>query len=332
MTGRGQTLESELGSRPRGFESRILRQAAIVSFGSGRQDAAALARHTVRAFLFDVLQTLRAQASARGYDRGVTGPEPLPDYVLRNRAYWDEVNAQRFAEPGRHAWASDEFTWGIFHMAESDLRALPDDLAGRDVIELGCGTAYISAWLARRGARVTGIDNSEEQLKTARALQADHDLEFPLLHGNAESVPLPNASFDLAISEYGASIWADPYRWIPEASRLLRPEGELVFLVNGTLWVLTVPETDDEGPAADRLLRPYFGMHRFEWPNESGVEFHLGYGDWIRLLRANGFEVLDLIEVRAPEGAHSPEDLVDPGWARRYPAEQIWRAKKRSAR
>jgi SAM-dependent methyltransferase len=142
-------------------------------------------------------------------------------------------------------------------------------------------------------------------------------------------VPLSDASFDLAVSEYGASIWADPYRWIPEASRLLRPGGELVFLVNGTLWVLTVPDTDDAGPAADQLLRPYFGMHRFEWPDEPGVEFHLGYGDWIRLLRSNGFEVIDLIEVQAPPGASSGMyDLVDPEWARRYPAEQIWRARK----
>ena len=103
----------------------------------------------------------------------MTEPETLPDYVLRNRAYWDEVNAARHAEPGRRAWARNDFTWGIFKVPESDLRALPDDLAGRDVIELGCGTAYLSAWLARRGARVTGIDNSEEQLNTARALQAD---------------------------------------------------------------------------------------------------------------------------------------------------------------
>ena len=258
-------------------------------------------------------------------------PEPLPEHVQRNRAYWDEVNAPLYVEPGRRAWARDEFTWGVFGVPESELRALPDDLAGQDVIELGCGTAYICAWLARRGASVIGIDNSAEQLKTARALQAEYALHFPLIHGNAESVPLPDASFDFAISEYGVSIWADPYRWIPEASRLLRPGGELVFLVNGTLWVLTVPETDNEGPAADRLLRPYFGMHRFEWPNEPGVEFHLGYGDWIRLLRAHDFEVIDLIEVQAPVGASNPMyDLVDPDWARRYPAEQIWRAKKRS--
>jgi SAM-dependent methyltransferase len=255
--------------------------------------------------------------------------DALPDHVARNRALWDEVNAPTYAEPGRRAWARNEITWGVFGVPEAELHALPPDLAGRDVIELGCGTAYVSAWLARLGANVTGIDNSEEQLKTARALQDEHDLHFPLIHGNAEAVPLRDASFDLVVSEYGASIWADPYRWIPEASRLLRIGGELVFLVNGTLWVLTVPDTDDVGPAADRLLRPYFGMHRFEWPDDPGVEFHLGYGDWIRLLRANGLEVVDLIEIQAPPGASSGRyDLVDPDWARRYPAEHIWRARK----
>jgi ubiquinone/menaquinone biosynthesis C-methylase UbiE len=100
---------------------------------------------------------------------------------------------------------------------------LPDDLDGQDAIELGCGTAYVSAWLARRGARPVGIDNSEQQLATARRLQAQHSLVFPLIHGNAESVPYPDESFDFAISEYGAAIWADPYHWIPEAARLLRP-------------------------------------------------------------------------------------------------------------
>lgn len=255
--------------------------------------------------------------------------QQLPDHVVRNRAYWDEVNAPRYAEPGRRAWATEGISWGIFGVPESELHALPEELAAKDVIELGCGTAYFSAWLSRRGARVTGVDNSAEQLRTARVLQDEHDLHFPLIHGNAESVPLPDASFDLAVSEYGASIWADPHRWIPEASRLLRPGGELVFLVNGTFWVLTVPETDDAGPAAEQLLRPYFGMHRFEWPDEPGVEFHLGYGDWIRLLRLNGFEVIDLIEIQAPPGASNGMDgLVDAEWARRYPAEQIWRARR----
>jgi SAM-dependent methyltransferase len=142
---------------------------------------------------------------------------------------------------------------------------LPPSVDGLDVIELGCGTAYVSSWLARRGARPVGIDNSPAQLETARRLQAEFGVEFPLHQGNAEQTPFPDESFDLAISEYGASIWCDPYLWIPEAARILRPGGQLVFLVNGAILMLCAPDAEDE-PATDRLLRDYFGMHRFEWP------------------------------------------------------------------
>ncbi|MFQ5907765.1 MAG: class I SAM-dependent methyltransferase [Thermoplasmata archaeon] len=142
--------------------------------------------------------------------------------------------------------------------------------------EIGCGTAYVSAWLARRGARVVGVDNSPGQLARARRFQSDFGLAFPLIHGIAEALPFPDESFDLAISEYGAAIWSDPHRWIPEASRVLRPKGELIFLVNGTLLMLCVPD-EDEVAAGDRLLRDYFGMYRFDNDVES-VEFHLGYG------------------------------------------------------
>jgi SAM-dependent methyltransferase len=249
----------------------------------------------------------------------------LPEHVRRNRAHWDRLAAS-YVESGRRAWASAEPTWGIWRVPERDLRALPD-VAGKDAIELGCGTAYWSAWLARRGARVVGIDNSQKQLDTARALQREHGLDFPLIHGNAETVPLPDAGFDLAISEYGASIWCDPYRWIPEAARLLRPQGELVFLKNGILFNLCAPDSED--PAADRLERDYFGLHRLEWSNQDAVEFTLPVGEWIRLFRANGLEVLDLIEVRAPEGVTTREPYVTPEWARRWPSEEIWRVRKR---
>jgi len=130
------------------------------------------------------------------------------------------------------------------------------------------------------------------------------------------------------ISEYGAAIWADPYRWIPEAARLLRPGGELVFLGNSTLLMLCVPD-EDGVPSTDRLLRSQFGMHRFEWPDDSSVEFHLGHGDWVRLLRANDFEVEDLIELRPPADARSDYSFVTVEWARRWPCEEVWRARRR---
>ena len=264
-----------------------------------------------------------------GPDASTGALDDLPDHVRRNRAMWDEW-ATEYVANGERSWrlGVGEETWGIWDIAEADVHLLPDDLAGLDTIELGCGTAYVSAWLARRGARPVGIDNSTEQLTTARRLQAEHGLDFPLLHGNAESVPYPDASFDLAISEYGASIWADPYRWIPEASRLLRPGGRLLFLVNGLILVLAEPEADDV-PAEDRLLRPYFGLHRLEWPGDDSVNFALGYGDWIRLLRANGFEVEDLRELQAPEGATTTYPFVTGDWAHRWPSEEVWIARKR---
>ncbi len=254
------------------------------------------------------------------------GTNRVPDYIARNRRAWDHLSRE-YEESGRRAWQSAEVSWGIWSTPESDLRVLPD-VAGKDVIELGCGTAYVSAWLARRGGRVIGIDNSPAQLAHARQFQREFDLEFPLILAAAEAVPLPEVSFDLAISEYGASIWCDPYLWIPEASRLLRPGGQLIFMVNGTLLMLCVPDDENE-PATDRLLRPYFGMHRLTWPGEISVEFHLGYGNWIRLLRQYGFEVEDLIEVQPPEGVSTRYPYVTPDWARRWPSEEIWKAWRR---
>ncbi len=247
----------------------------------------------------------------------------LAPHERANREYWDREADRYQAEQAVRA------AWGVWSLPEAELDVL-GEVAGKDVVELGCGTAYVSAWLARRGARPVGVDVTPAQLDTARAMQVEHGLQFPLLEASAEDVPLPDASFDLAVSEYGASIWCDPYRWIPEAARLLRPGGELVFLVNGTLLMLCMQE--EEIPPGPELLRPYFGMHRFEWGGEDDVDFHLGYGDWIRLLRANGFEVEGLIEVQAPENArpHRYAALATPEWARRWPSEQIWRARKRA--
>jgi SAM-dependent methyltransferase len=250
----------------------------------------------------------------------------LPEHVARNRASWDRW-AGEYEDAGRRNWASDEPTWGIWGVPESQVGMLPADVTGLDVIELGCGTGYVSAWLARRGARPVGIDNSEAQLATARTLQREYGLEFPLLHGNAEEVPYPDQSFDLAISEYGASIWCDPYRWIPEAARLLRAGGRLIFLVNAPLLMLCALEEDDV-PATDRLLRPYFGMHRLEWPADDSVEFHLPHGEMIALLRGSGFEVEELIEIRPPDGSTTRYPFVTLEWSQQWPCEEVWKARK----
>jgi SAM-dependent methyltransferase len=248
------------------------------------------------------------------------------DHVRRNRAAWDGW-ARDYAAPGLNLWAAPEPSWGIWNVAEAQVGVLPADLPGRDSIELGCGTGYVSAWLARRGARPVGLDNSAAQLATARQLQDRFAQRFPLIHASAEDAPFADASFDLAISEYGASIWCDPYAWIPEAARLLRPRGQLIFLVNSVLFMLTVPDTDDQ-PATERLLRPYFGMHRFDWPGDESVEFHLGHGDMIRLLHDCGLQLEDLLELRPDPGATTRYPFVTLEWSRQWPCEEVWKARK----
>jgi SAM-dependent methyltransferase len=239
---------------------------------------------------------------------------------------WTRANADHTDARAEEAWAKDEIDWGIWRVLESELHALPD-VIGKDVVELGCGTAYFGAWLKKAGAaRVVGVDPTPAQLETARRCNEKFGLGLEFVEAFGEDVPLPDASFDLVVSEYGASIWADPYKWIPEAARLLRDGGELVFLRNSTLVILCSP--DEDVPATETLQRPQFGMFRFQWPGE-GVEYHLSHGDWIRVLRANGFEILDLIEIQAPADAETHEryDYVSADWSRKWPAEEIWRAR-----
>ena len=248
----------------------------------------------------------------------------LNEHERRNRENWN-TDAPAWVQLGRRAWSSVEPSWGMFGVPEAEVGVLPD-VEGLDVIELGCGTAYWSAWLARRGARPVGLDLSERQLETAATLQREHDLDFPLVHASAENVPLPDASFDLALSEYGAAIWCEPSAWLSEAHRLLRPGGQLIFLANSVLAMLCALE--DEYAVSETLQRPQFGMRRFEWPGEEGVDFHLPHGEMLRVLRATGFAVEALHELQAPDGPAETPFWIARSWAHRWPCEDVWHARK----
>jgi SAM-dependent methyltransferase len=253
----------------------------------------------------------------------------LPDYVKANRDHWTKNNAEYTDGSAENAWNKQEISWGVWNTPEGDIKVLPD-IRGKDVVELGCGTAYVSAWLKRGGARrVVGVDITPAQLETARRLDRKYGLGLELVEANAEATGLPGASFDLAISEYGASIWCDPYKWIPEAARLLRPDGELVFLRNSPLSMLCMPDT---GTVQERLLRPQLGMNRMDWLDTGETEFQLGHGDLIRLLRKSGFEVLDMVEIFASANAKNHPfygEYMSVEWAQKWPSEEMWRARKR---
>jgi len=248
------------------------------------------------------------------------------EHVSSNRATWDHW-AEDYIKPGRRAWEDRDPRWGLWGVPESVVGLLRS-FTGGDVIELGCGTAYVSSWLADLGGKPVGIDNSSVQLSTARQLQREMNLEFPLIQCDAEKLPFTNESFDFAISEYGASIWCDPYLWIPEASRVLKPGGSLVFLGNSALLMLCVTD-DDETPADVKLRRPQFGMHRFEWPDDPGIEFHISHGDRIRLFRECGFEVEDLIEIQPSSESKTRYSFVDLEWSQKWPAEEAWIVRKK---
>ncbi len=262
----------------------------------------------------------------------MSADESLPEHVVENRRHWDAM-AATWVAGGERNWELAEPEWGMWNIPNHELALLPDDLLGRRAIELGCGTGYISAWMRRRGASVYAIDNSEQQLATARRLAADHgvdDIEW--VHGNAEQVDQPDGSFDFAISEYGAAIWCEPSVWIPEAHRLLRSGGRLVFLGNHPLGMVCSPVSGD-APAGLTLERDYFGLGRLDWTDAvedpGGIEFNMEISSWMRLFRTTGFDVVDYVEIQAPSSAVGIRYWVGADWAKRFPSEQVWILQKR---
>ncbi|MEO8291306.1 MAG: class I SAM-dependent methyltransferase [Gaiellaceae bacterium] len=238
----------------------------------------------------------------------------------RNRAFWDR-DSDSYQATHREHIGRPEPRWGLWQLPESELHVL-GDVAGKNVLELGCGAAQWSILLARQGARMVGLDNSARQLGHARAALGEAGLDFPLVHSPAESVPLQDASFDIVFADHGANRFADPYAWVPEAARLLRPNGLLAFSGSTPFEVMCWNEPADRMDA--ELHLDYFGLHRVE-EADGPVQFELPYGEWIRLFRASGFEVEELREIQPPPGAEStyrsPEET---DWARSWPMEQIW--------
>jgi SAM-dependent methyltransferase len=223
----------------------------------------------------------------------------------------------------------DVLGWGTWDISEDEVHAL-GDVDGLDALELGCGACQFGIKVAMRGARVAGIDFSENQLRTGVANIAETGVRMPLVRGSAEELPFADGSFDLVFCDHGATSFTDPHLTIPEAARVLRPGGLLVFdMATPFIW-MAWGDDPDGGPPTNELRTPYFGMGRVEVadPDWQTVEWQLPYGEWIRLFRRCGLTVEDLIELRPAEDATTTYDYAPLAWARDYPGEHIWKVRK----
>ncbi len=247
------------------------------------------------------------------------------DHERHNRAFWDR-DADDYQ--ALHGAVLDDAprAWGVWRIPDEDVGAL-GDVRGLDVLELGCGAAQWSIALARTGARVIALDLSGGQLRHARDAAGKAGARFPLLLASGEAVPLRDESMDVVFCDHGAMSFCDPDRSLAEAARLLRPAGRLVFCHTTPLVYLTY---DEQRERQSRSLQvDYFGIRTFVY-GEGTADFQLPYGEWIRLFRKHGLVVDDLVELQAPKGATTTySDFVPYKWARRWPAEQIWKLHKR---
>jgi SAM-dependent methyltransferase len=246
-------------------------------------------------------------------------------HIRKNRRDWDKTSDEYQAEHASQLNRWDRLAWGVWNLPESKLGAL-GEVRGKDVLEFGCGGGQWSIGLARAGARPVGLDLSIRQLQHAQRLMREAGVTFPMVNASAEETPFLDGSFDIVFCDHGAMTFADPLRTVPEVARLLRPGGLFAFNIESPFHFVTWNEEIET--VDDRLHLDYFGMRR--WEDAESVNFNLPYGGWIRLFRANGLDVEDLIEPRPPARVKTTyRDYAAHEWARRWPGENIWKVRKR---
>lgn len=243
---------------------------------------------------------------------------------MDNRTSWNR-DSDAYQKAHGRLLSEKAKAWGVWRIPEAGLSVL-GSTEGRDVLELGCGAAQWSIALFRSGAHAVGIDLSERQLEHARDNCRTAGVTIPLVHGSAESLPFQDESFDIVFCDHGATVFSPPEKTIPEASRVLKPGGLFAFSMSSPIRDICFDSESDK--VSQQLKADYFGLRVFE--DEDGTCYQLTYGGWVRLFRENALEVEDLLELQAPEGSTTTySDYVPIEWARRWPAENIWKLRKR---
>jgi ubiquinone/menaquinone biosynthesis C-methylase UbiE len=247
-----------------------------------------------------------------------------PGYLRLNLQDWERTAEWYEGYHRRSLERERGKAWGTFRIPERRLHLL-GKVRGRRVLELGCGAADWSIALAREGARAVGLDFSEARLRQARDRIRRAGVKVSLMQANAESLPYPDGHFDIVLSDYGATTFANPRRTVPEVGRVLRTGGIFVFAHASPFR--SVAEEFDPDRLQRALVRDYFRLGKIR--RAESVEFQLPYGEWVRLFASCDLLVDRLIEPRAPR---SPQSTYfsprDQRWARHWPVESIWRLVK----
>jgi SAM-dependent methyltransferase len=243
--------------------------------------------------------------------------EPAPpahisteETVRANRRDWDRSADGYQAEHGEFL-RDVGFVWSPEGLDEADVHLL-GDVAGRRVLEVGCGAGQCARWLLAQGADVVGVDLSHRQLQHSRRIDEATGLSVPVVCATATAMPLADRSFDVACSAFGALPFiGDAVLAMREVARVLRRGGRWVFAVTHPVrWMFR----DDPGPTGMAVMRSYFDHAPYVERDDRGrpayVEHHHTLGDWVRAAVAAGFVVEDLVEPEWPEG----HERVWGGW------------------
>lgn len=251
-------------------------------------------------------------------------PADQPTSVLANRRWWDADADDYHSEHGSLLGDAD-LLWCPENLREADAHLL-GDVAGLRVLEVGCGSAPCSRWLANQGAHPVALDLSAGMLRHARAAAARTGVAVPLVQADVCALPFADASFDLGFSAFGAIPFvADSAGAMREVARVLRPGARWVFSVTHPMrWIFP----DDPGPAGLTVIQSYFDRSPYVEVDSAGLpayaEHHRTLGDRVRDLVAAGFELRDLIEPEWPEGFEGVWGQWSPARGALFPGTAIF--------
>lgn len=240
-------------------------------------------------------------------------PPSAPEIARANRFHWDS-DAEDYHRA--HPEYLQGFNWCPEMLTEGEVRLLGDVSESR-VLEIGCGSAPCSRWLAEDGVGfITAFDLSAGMLARAGKNHGAHLVQADALH-----LPYLDHSFEVAFSAFGAIPFIrDLDALFAEVSRVLVPGGRFVYSVNHPMrWIFV----DD--PNSFQVYASYFEEGYTEF-DEAGTptyaEFQHKVGDHIRALGKAGFIIEDMLEPEWPEeltqnwGQWSPErGRIFPGTA-----------------